>query len=39
VLAAVEALSGADVDRVLEVADGAAAAPKLPDGWPDHEAP
>ena len=39
VLAAVEALSGADVDRVLAVADGAAASPKLPDGWPDDEAP
>jgi PTS hybrid protein len=39
VLAAVEALSGAPLDRVLAVADGAAAVAKLPAGWPDDEDP
>jgi PTS hybrid protein len=36
-LAAIEALSGAPLDRVLAVADGAAGAVKVPPGWPDDE--
>lgn len=39
VVAGVEALSGAPLERVLTVADGAAAMAKLPPGWPDDEAP
>jgi PTS hybrid protein len=37
VTAAVEALSGASLERVLAAADGAASAAKLPPGWPDDE--
>ncbi len=39
VLAAVEARSSATLADVLRVADGAAAEPKLPPGWPDDRSP
>lgn len=39
VSAGVEALSGAPLDQVLGVADGAARAAKLPPGWPDETLP
>ncbi len=39
VLAAVEALSGAPLERILAVADSAGATRKLPDGWQAEQGP